>query len=159
MTDSELIASRPAVAPLARLVWTAIVDIAPSEPLGQGPNGARFIVPILGGRVHGAPGFESLSGTVLPGGADRQLLRADGAKELDALYEIRCDNGHVLTIRNRVIIDNDRQPQRYALSHVSVTAPEGPHAWLNRRILLGTLDSARPEREAVIIRVWLADTI
>jgi hypothetical protein len=157
-TDHDLIASRPAVAPAAQLLWTALVDIGPTQPLGTGPHGARFIVPILGGRVLGAPGFTGLSGVVLPGGADRQLLRADGVKELDALYEIHTDDGHTCTIRNRVIIDHDRQPQRYALSRVEVTAPQGPHDWLNRRVLVGTLDTARPEREAVIIRVWMLDT-
>jgi hypothetical protein len=159
LSDTDLIASRPAVAPAARLVWTALVDIAPAQSLGTGPHGARFLVPILGGRVLGAPGFEGLSGVVLPGGADRQLLRADGVKELDALYEIRTDDGHICTVRNRVIIDAAHEPRRYALSHVRVTAPRGPHDWLNRRILVGSLDTARPEREAVIIRVWMLDTV
>lgn len=158
MTDADLLASRPPAVPTARLVWSAVIDIAPRADLGQGPTGERFIVPILGGRFHGAAGFEGLSGAVLPGGADRQLLRPDGVKELDALYEMRTDDGHVLTIRNRVVIDDARQPNRYALSRIEVRAPDGPHAWLNRRLLVGTLATARPDREAVIIRAWLLDT-
>lgn len=159
MTDDDLIALHPPLAPSARLLWTAVVQIAPAQPLGDGPLGARFIVPMLGGRFHAAEGIAGLSGVVLPGGADRQLLRPDGVKELDALYEMRCDDGQVLTVRNRVVIDNARQPQRYALSHVAVTAPAGPHAWLSRRILAGTLASALPQRQAVIVRVWLLDTV
>jgi hypothetical protein len=155
--DAALIASHPPNPPVARHVWTAVVDIGETTALGPGPLGDRFIVPILGGAFYGAPGFEGLSGAILPGGADRQLIRPDGIKELDALYEMRSDHGHVLTIRNRVVIDNDRQPQRYALSNVVVTAPEGPHAWLNRRILAGTLAPAMPIRQAVIIRVWVLD--
>ncbi|OYU74190.1 MAG: hypothetical protein CFE45_35410 [Burkholderiales bacterium PBB5] len=31
---------------------------------------------------------------------------------------------------------------------------EGPHAWLNRRRLVGTLQTLRPAHEAVLIRVW-----
>lgn len=137
-----------------RLIWEAIVDIAEREDLGQGPYGARGIVPITGGSFRGGPGLDELTGVVLPGGADRQLLRRDGAKELDALYEMRVADGTVLTIRNRVVIDETVEGPRYALSRIHVTAPDGRWAWLNRRLFLGTLQSARPERQAVIIRGW-----
>lgn len=157
MTDADLMTSRPAVRPETTLVWTALIDIAPREDLGKGPMGHRFIVPILGGQFYAAPGMGGLSGVVRPGGADRQLMRADGVKELDALYEMETEDGAVLTVRNRVRVDEARQPDRYAMSSVCVQAPEGPHDWLNRRVLVGTLQSARPEREAVIVRVWLVD--
>lgn len=148
---------RPPRPPQATLVWTAVVDIAERETLGASGLGERFIVPILGGRFVGAPGYEALSGRVRAGGADRQLLRADGVKQLRAEYEIETDDGAVLTIDNRVLLDDRRQPVRYALSNVRVTAPAGPHEWLNRRILAGTLDVLRPERLAVLIRVFVLD--
>jgi hypothetical protein len=94
-----------------------------------------------------------LHGTVVPGGADRQLLRADGVKELDALYELRVHDGTVLTVHNRVLIDESIAP-RYARSVLSVTAPAGPWAWLNRRVLVGTLQALRPEAAAVLVRVF-----
>lgn len=146
---------RPTPPPLARLAWTALVDIDPRETLGAGPQGERFIVPIRGGRFWGGPGFEALRGTVRPGGADRQLLRPDGVKELFALYEMATDDGTVLTIDNRVLIDEAVTPVRYALSRVTVQAPEGPHAWLNRRLFVGTLQTLRPQREAVVVRAYL----
>ena len=118
--------------------------------LGQGPRGERFIVPILGGRFEGP----RLRGTVLPGGADRQLLRADGVKELDALYELQTDDGAVITVRNRVLIDENATPGRYARSVLQLSAPAGPHDWLNRRVFVGTLHSLRPARAAVCIRVY-----
>ena len=97
-----------------------------------------------------------LRGRVLPGGADRQLLRPDGIKELDALYEMQHEDGTVLTVHNRVTIDDaPTEGPRYAFSHVKITAPEGPHAWLNRRVFVGTLHGLLPERQAVLIRVWL----
>jgi hypothetical protein len=37
---------------------------------------------------------------------------------------------------------------------VTVTAPEGPWAWLNRRKLVGTLQVLRPQAEAVLVRVF-----
>lgn len=139
------------------LLWSAAVDIAEREALGPGALGERFIVPILGGRFWGGPGHEALSGIVRPGGADRQQMRPDGVKELRAVYEMQTDDGAVLGIDNRVLLDETRQPQRYAISHLRVSAPQGPHDWLNRRIIVGTLQVLRPQRQAVLIRAFLVD--
>lgn len=153
-----LAAALPVPQPRARLVWSAAVDIAPREALGGSPLGERWIVPITGGRFWGAPGFETLSGQVRGGGADRQLLRADGIKELRAEYEMETADGAVLTVLNEVIVDEAVQPERYAVSRLRVTAPEGPHAWLNRRLFAGTLQSLRPGRQAVLVRGYLVET-
>jgi hypothetical protein len=150
---AELAASPPR----ASLVWSAVVDIAPRRELGCSGLGERWIVPIVGGCFWGGPAHESFRGRVLPGGADRQLLRSDGVKELRAEYELEVEDGTLITIDNRVLIDDTVQPERYALSHLHVTAPAGPHAWLNRRILVGSLQSLRPRREAVLVRGYLLD--
>jgi hypothetical protein len=139
-----------------QLTWEAIVDVADRVPMGTGPNGERGMVSIVGGEFRGGPDNPAFSGKVLPGGADRQLLRADGVKELDAVYEMQVDDGTVISVRNRVLIDDQRQGERYAMSRIQLTAPQGKWEWLNRRVFLGTLQSARPERNAVIIRGWLA---
>lgn len=139
--------------PEARFAWEAQVDIGERQSLGHGPLGERFIVPILGGTFEGP----RLRGTVLPGGADRQQLRADGIKELDALYELQTDDGAVITVRNRVLIDESATPGRYARSVLQLQAPVGPHGWLNRRVFVGTLHSLRPARAAVCIRVYELD--
>jgi hypothetical protein len=149
---TDLPAPRP---PHAAHVWSAVVDIAPAEALGMGPRGERWIVPILGGVFSGEPGFESFSGTVRAGGADRQTLRPDGVKELDALYEMQTRDGAVITVHNQVIIDPRVQPERYALSVIRLTTPQGPHDWMNRRVFVGTLQPLRPQREAVLIRGYL----
>jgi hypothetical protein len=163
VTDPELAlvqalaAARPM--PVLRLtpLWHAAVDVGEREPLGVSPQGERWIVPILGGRFWGAPGFEALSGRVRPGGADRQLQLGDGSRRLHALYELQADDGTVLTILNQVTIDESVQPERYAMSHVQVTAPRGPHEWLNRRIVVGTLQNLRPQRETVLVRTFLVE--
>jgi Protein of unknown function (DUF3237) len=147
-------ADETAGAPLASWVYEADVEIGERQALGAAPGGERFIVPILGGRFQGVRG---LQGRVLAGGADRQLLRPDGVKELDALYEMQTDDGAVITVRNRVLIDEGRKPERYARSVLQVTAPQGPHDWLNRRVFVGTLQSLRPGRAAVRIRVFQLD--
>jgi hypothetical protein len=53
------------------------------------------------------------------------------------------------------MVDDSVQPQRYALSRIRFTAPQGPHAWLNRRLFVGALQSLRPAREAVLVRGYL----
>jgi hypothetical protein len=136
--------------PGTEFIYEAIVDIAAREALGRSPLGERFIVPILGGSFEGP----RLRGVVLPGGADRQLVRADGVRRLDAFYEMRTDDGTVLTVRNRVLIDDPPGGSRYAFSNIEITAPEGPHDWLNRRVLVGTLNTLQPQRMAVRIRVY-----
>ncbi|QDC10637.1 DUF3237 domain-containing protein [Oceanicola sp. D3] len=157
MIDSEVLAEIPPTPPVTQLVWTAIVDVADRIDLGASALGHRFMVPILGGRFYAGPQMDGLEGEVLAGGADRQLLRPDGVKELDAIYEMRTEDGTVLSLRNRVIVDETRTPERYAMSTIQVSAPEGRFAWLNRRLIIGTLQSARPKRQAVVVRAWLAD--
>ena len=92
---------------------------------------------------------------MLAGGADRQWLRPDGVKELDALYEMQTDDGAVLTVHNKVLIDEAAPAGRYARSSVRISAPDGPHAWLGRRVFVGTLESLKPARNAVRISVYL----
>lgn len=150
-----LAAAQVVETPQASLVWSAVVDIGGREGVGLSSHGERFLVAIRGGYFFGGPGYAQFKGIVRPGGADRQWRRPDGVKELHALYEMETVEGVVLTIDNRVVVDESVQPQRYAMSHITVTAPEGPHAWLNRRLLVGTLQVLRPAREAVLIRAFL----
>lgn len=136
--------------PGCKLAYEAIVDIGERLDLGASPLGERFMVPILGGTFEG----ERLRGRVLPGGADRQWLRPDGVKKLDALYEMQTDDGCVITVRNRVLIDESAPGGRYARSVVQLQANHPRYAWLGQRIFVGTLESLRPARTAVKIRVF-----
>jgi hypothetical protein len=53
--------------------------------------GHRRVVPVLGGRITGL-----FAADILPGGADWQLVRPDGAIEIDTRYSARtADGGHV----------------------------------------------------------------
>ena len=71
-------------------------QVGPPMELGQVPGGRRRIVPILGGTFEG-PG---LRGKVLPGGADWQVVRADGFTELDTRYTIETDAGAKVYVQN-----------------------------------------------------------
>ena len=61
-------------------LFKAEITLATPQELGETPQGRRRIIGITGGRFCG----ERLSGRVLPGGADWQLVRADGVADLDA---------------------------------------------------------------------------
>ncbi len=143
-------AAAPHVPPRTEFVYEAVVDIAPTVPLGDSPLGERRIVPITGGTFEGP----NIRGKVLPGGADRQLIRKDGVRRLDALYEMQAEDGAIITVRNQVLIAPGGGGADYRFSTLDITAPEGPHAWLNRLVFVGTLNSLRPAREAVLVRVF-----
>lgn len=156
---SDVLAQFPPQGFALHLAWEAVVQVGAREDLGPGPGGRRFIVPIHGGRFTGGPALAGFEGTILPGGADRQTLRPDGVKELSAVYEMRTGDGAVIGIDNRVIVDADRRPHRYAVSRIRATAPSGGR-WdiLNRRFLLGSLQSGSQVPGHVVVRAWLVDT-
>jgi hypothetical protein len=139
-------------APRVEFVYEAVVDMGKVIPLGLSPFGERRMVPITGGTFEG-PG---LRGTVVPGGADRQLVRRDGALALDALYELQTHDGVLVSVRNKVLIrpHTDAQPGRYAFSTIEIIAPDGPYGWLNDYVYVGTLTSLMPAKPAVVIRVY-----
>ena len=64
-------------------------DLAAINDLGRTPYGQRRIVDILGGTVEGA----RLNGRILPGGADWQIIRNDGAADIQARYTIETEAG------------------------------------------------------------------
>jgi hypothetical protein len=154
-SDAALAALRaeaPLVLPKTELAYEALFDLAPTLQLGHSPFGERRMVPITGGRFEG-PG---LRGKVMAGGADRQLVRSDGAVSLDAIYELQTDDGVVISVRNRVLTRQPKEPPnapRYAFSTIDIVAPDGKYGWLNDWVYVGTLHSLRP-RPNVLIRVY-----
>ena len=64
--------------------------------LGVTQHGNRRIVPITGGSFEGP----SIKGIIVPGGADWQIIRADGVAELEARYTLRTDDGALIYITN-----------------------------------------------------------
>ncbi len=75
----------------------AEITLAPPQELGDAPHGRRRIIPITGGTFRG----ERLSGRVLPGGADWQVIRADGVAELDARYTLETDDQALIYVHNQ----------------------------------------------------------
>jgi len=73
----------------AQPIFTIRCELEGIMSLGQTPLGERRIINILGGPVTGP----KLNGRVLPGGADWQIIRADGAADIQARYTIETDAG------------------------------------------------------------------
>ncbi len=89
----------PATAPLLEFVMEAHVTIGPALDIGRTPRGERRIIPITGGTFEGP----ILRGRVIPGGADFQMVRPDGAAELEARYALQTDQGGLIYVENRGI--------------------------------------------------------
>jgi hypothetical protein len=68
--------------------------LGPLEDHGITRAGHRRVVPIAGGRITGLFDAE-----ILPGGADWQLVRPDGAVEIDTRYSARTPAGEYVHIR------------------------------------------------------------
>ncbi len=86
----------PGPPPGLSFVTTLVADVAPPIDVGISSVGRRRVIPILGGRVEGA----RLSGRVVPGANDYQIIRADGVLELQARYIIETDDGALIFVEN-----------------------------------------------------------
>ena len=111
------------------------------------PQGRRRIIGITGGRFSGA----RLCGRVLPGGADWQLIRADGVADLDARYTLETDDRALIYVRNtgyrhgpaevmqRLAKGETVDPSLYYMR----TTPwfetgDNRYAWMNRIVCIAT---------------------
>jgi hypothetical protein len=75
-------------------MMTVAAEVGEIVSMGPGPLGERRLVAITGGSFEG-PG---LRGAVLAGGNDWQIVRADGALDLDARYALREEGGAVIRV-------------------------------------------------------------
>ncbi len=131
------------LAPLLR----ADIDLALPQELGETPLGRRRIIGITGGTFRG----ERLSGRVLPGGADWQVIRADGVADLDARYTLETGDGALIYVRNhgyrhgpdRVLEDLMQGKEVDPSSYYMRTTPlfetgDTRYAWLNCLVCVAT---------------------
>ena len=82
--------------PELRFAFAITAHVRPVIDLGETARGHRRIIDIVGGRVHGP----RLAGEILPGGADWQVVRADGTIEVVARYTIRSSEGALVYVQN-----------------------------------------------------------
>jgi hypothetical protein len=69
-------------------------DVGELQTMGGGPLGERRMVAITGGAFEGP----ELKGEIVPGGADWQIVRADGVLDIDARYAMRTAGGALIRV-------------------------------------------------------------
>ena len=127
------------------LLYEIAMD-AESDDLGQTPLGRRRIVRVTGGTFEG-PRFR---GTVLSGGGDWLVERADGVRQLDVRITLRTDDGALIYahypdlfhagpgVMDRLLRGETVDPSEYYFRTAPMfeTAAE-KYAWLNRVLAVG----------------------
>jgi len=127
------------------LLYEIAMD-AESDDLGQTPLGHRRIVRVTSGTFEGP----RLRGTVLPGGGDWLVERADGVRQLDVRITLRTDDGALIYahysglfhaapgIMDRLLRGETVDPSQYYFRTAPMfeTAAE-KYAWLNRVLAVG----------------------
>jgi len=78
-------------------IFSIRCEVANILDLGPAPFGHRRVINLLGGTVSGA----RLKGRILPGGADWQVMAADGALDIHARYTIESDAGALVQVDSR----------------------------------------------------------
>lgn len=139
--------------------FDVVVELGPLEDHRLTSVGHRRVVPILGGRVSGAVEAE-----IVVGGADWQIVRADGTIEIDSRYTARTDSGaflllHAQGLRTgspevlaRLGRGEEVDPNEYyfrTIVSIETAAPELAH--LQRSLYLA---SAQRQSDAVRYRAY-----
>lgn len=128
--------------------------------LGRRPAGLRRTVPITGGTFKGP----ALSGQVLPGGADWQIVETDGLTFVDANYVLQTDEGVLIEVRNqgirhgpadmmeRITAGHNLAPSEYYFRTTpTFYPPDGKYEWLRRSVFVA---SGERYADVVVVRVW-----
>lgn len=127
-------------------VFTVKVEVDKPIEVGAVGAGIRRVIPIIGGSFEG----ELLNGTILPGGADYQIIRPDGVTEVEAHYTLRTNDGAHIYVKNNgyrhgpreiieKLIKGEEVPDG---SYYFKTTPrfevsDEKYAFLNRNIFVG----------------------
>jgi hypothetical protein len=94
--DSPALAPGKPAEPTLTFAFEVRATVGAPLEVGTVAQGRRRIVPITGGTFEG-PG---LRGKVMNGGADWQIIRADGFTELDTRYTLETDKGQIVYVQN-----------------------------------------------------------
>jgi hypothetical protein len=133
--------------PKLEFIFEAKVTLDSIQELGVTTYAKRRIVPITGGTFEG-PNFK---GTIVSGGADWQIVRADGTADLEARYTLRTDDGVLIYIQNRGIRHAKPEvlarmakgekvdPSEYYMRTAAVfEVAEGKYRWLTKSVVVCT---------------------
>jgi len=141
----------------AEPIFTIHAELSGILNLGRTPYGERRIIDIVGGSVRGA----KLQGRILPGGADWQIVRSDGAADISARYTIETNAGARILVKSDGLRhgppevleklargDNVDSSLYYFRTVMRFETSDPAVDWLNRILAL-----ARGQREARSVRL------
>jgi hypothetical protein len=148
------------VTPSLRLLYTSIIEVETPLLVGHSPYGERRVIHIKGGAFSGP----RLSGRVLSGGADWQIIRGDGIVEVEARYTLETHDGALIYVCNwglrhgpkdvmkRLALGGEVDPSKYYFRTTPKfeTGATG-YEWLNGIIAIATGERRAKE---VIITVY-----
>jgi hypothetical protein len=132
--------------------FTITAQIAAAREIGTTPAGYRRVIGITGGTVSGP----ALNGEVLPGGADWNVIRSDGAVHVLARYEILSDGGDVVSVINEGLgpgRDPGADPGEpwSCPTRPSFETAAPALAWLNTGSFLGELQTGKPGEVTIAV--------
>lgn len=119
----------------------------PPNELGETPRGRRRVVYLTEGHFSGP----RLNGTVVPGGGDCALVRADGVFEADVRLLLQCDDGAQILMTYRGLMHATpealnrllrREPgvgpdDYYFRTAIFFETADPRYEWLNRILAVG----------------------
>ncbi len=136
----------PSLERIADLTVTVASPVEAGQVRGAAASGRRRIIPITGGTVRG-----QLSGRVLAGGADFQLVVSETMAVLDARYVLALDGGAHVYVQNtalrrgsasdiaKLVRGEPVDPTAIYFRCVPTFEVSDPaHAWLTENIFIGT---------------------
>ena len=112
------------------------LNTAPTQNIGPGPHGTRVTFPITGGEFEG----DGLRGTVLPGGDDWTVKRADGVIDLDLRITLQTDDGALIHMTFEGIRDDSAPGGPYFRTTPRFETASPKYAFLNQMLAIGTAE-------------------
>ncbi|HRF08692.1 MAG TPA: DUF3237 domain-containing protein [Xanthobacteraceae bacterium] len=138
-------------------------ELEAPQLFGKTPYGERRVINIVGGSVSGP----RLRGRILPGGADWQIIRADGAADIFAKYTLELEGGGFVLVTSAgvrhgppdVIAKLARgeavdRSQYYFRTCVRFETADPEAEWLNRVLMI-----AVGEREKMKVKLDLYEVL
>jgi Protein of unknown function (DUF3237) len=133
--------------PTLELITRVRADLGEPLELGRTHWGRRRVIPIAGGEFSGP----LLTGRVLPGGADWQVVHDDGMATIDTRYTLQASDGGLISVETSgvrdgppAVLERIRRGEpvdpttyyfRVAIRY-ETAAPA--HRWLNRIVAVGS---------------------
>jgi len=130
----------------SRPLFRIKADVAEPQVTADGPYGVRRFIPVTGGTFEG----DRLRGVLLPGGADAQMIRADGHAELDVRVALQTDDGAIIYMKGLGLRaatpevaarmaagENVDRSEYYFREAMQFEAPPGAYAWMNAILAVG----------------------